>query len=68
MAETKAAPTAEQRDHARMHATVWERVADEFADFMGRNADAGDRNRLAKFARCVGGEYRRVANGSEIDL
>ena len=68
MADTKAKPTAEQRDHAMLHATVWERVADEFADHMGRHDDAGDRNRMAQYARCIGGEYRRVANGAEIDL
>jgi hypothetical protein len=42
MAETKTPPSVEQRDHARMHATVWERVADEFSDPIGRHDDAGE--------------------------
>jgi hypothetical protein len=62
-------PTEDQKADAKMHATVWESVFHTAQENANRRTDL-DRNvmtALATFALMVGGEYRRIGNGKDID-
>ena len=64
-----AIPTDSERQTARLHATVWENVFNAASENAGRRTDIdqGVMRTLATFALIVGGEYRTIANGREID-
>lgn len=64
--------TPVQRSEAKMHATVWERAQHELTDAAERrrvdgSKDAGTLAQLAIAALFIGGEYRRIANGADVD-
>lgn len=68
------APTPEQIAEAKLHATVWEEVARkmhanaESWDVKQRmNVDPAALRALGWLALSVGGSYRKIVNGSEID-
>lgn len=64
-----AKPTDDERQSARLHATVWERTFNVATENAGRRTDidSGVMKTLGVFALILAGEYRKIANGSEID-
>jgi hypothetical protein len=61
-------PTKEMKATALLHATVWENTFHECQQQANHRQDI-DRNTmvtLASFALVVGGEYRKIAYGSEV--
>ena len=63
-------PTDEQRADARLHATVWEgvhRTATDRRIILDDDEQHRMVRTLGKFALIVAGEYRKIANGREIE-
>jgi hypothetical protein len=63
-------PTPEDKRRALLHATVWSNVFHEMEGAGYALGDRGDRKTvavLATFALVVGGEYRRIYNGADLD-
>jgi hypothetical protein len=62
-------PTDEDKRTASLHATVWERTFNIASENAGRRTDIDQTamKTLAVFALMIGGEYRKIANGSKID-
>jgi hypothetical protein len=66
-------PTDQDKSTARLHATVWEHAWDSLRQQYERASPVADATHTAHLkalsflAMTIGGAYRRIANGSEID-
>ncbi len=64
-----AQPTTEERRVSLLHAAVWEQAFNSIQEQIEHPVDAEFRRVmmcLAVFARTIGEEYRKIANGGEI--